>query len=193
MTQTPIAGRNDGNENQRVVEVTSPVSVLWWRDARAGSEVPRSYGVGWMCADGSVTGLAALTTPHAWLDAATIEAGIQPVLTAELGPVSLAPAAGQTSPIVDLAVAGHRLHHADLALTYGVDVVGGVVAELRGRGVQATVVFDRTLSTPLRLAVACWAVDALHSFRHSSEGDLLDQGWHPLRNTSWQLLASQPW
>lgn len=115
------------------------MSVLWWRDGRPRPEVPQTYGVGWVCSDGSATGMVALMAPHAWLDAATIEARIRPVLTTEFGPVAPAPAAGQTSPIVDLAVAGHRLRHADLALTYGVEVVGGVAAKLRGRGVVATV------------------------------------------------------
>lgn len=168
------------------------VEVLWWRDAQANSDVPRTYGVGWALVDGTAAGLVSLPTPHAWLDATAIEAGIRPALTAALGPVSLAPATGQHNAVADLAQAGHRIGHADLSLTYGLDVVGGVSAELRGRGASGTVVFDRALSTPVRMAVARWAADALNSFRHAQEVDLLDGGWRLVSDGRWQLMAYQP-
>lgn len=168
------------------------MEVLWWRDGRASSDVPRTYGVGWASVDGAEAGLLSLPTPHLWLDAAAIEAGIRPALTAALGPVSLAPGAGRRNAVADLAQAGYRIGHADLSLTHGLDVVGGVSAELRGRGVRGTVVFDRALSTPVRMAVARWAADALNAFRHAPESDLLDEGWQPTSNDRWQLMAYQP-
>ena len=161
--------------------------------AEQSPEAPRRYGVGWACRDGSAAGSVALTTPHAWLDSATIEAKLGPVLTARLGsPVTLASAAaGESNPVVRLAMAGHRVVDSDLALNYGLDVVGAVVAELRGRGVWALVVVDRYLSTPVRLSVAHWAEAALDSFRLASESDWLDDGWHQVATGRWQLLASQ--
>lgn len=178
---------------QQVSKVAPSTHAVWWRDRTAGTEVPRTYGVGWACKDGSAAGSVALTTPHAWLDSATIEAKLGPVLTARLGsPVTLTPAAaGESNPIVRLAMAGHRVVDSDLALNYGLDVVGAVVAELRGRGVWALVGIDRYLSTPVRLSVAHWAEAALDSFRLASESDWLDDGWQQVATSRWQLLASQ--
>lgn len=97
----------------------------------------------------------------------------------------------EPNPVVRLAQAGHRILDADLTLMYGLSVVGGVAAELRGRGVWGTVAFERHLSRPVRLSVA-WAEGALDDFATATDWVLLEDGWQQIGPGCWQLIAIQP-
>lgn len=171
----------------------APVTVVWWRDSTANTEVPKAYGLGWARADGTDAGTLALAGPHSWLSAASIQDELANVLRSRLeGPVELRPAQeSEPNPVVRLARAGHRVVDVDLWSLYGLEVVGGVTAELRGRGLQATLVVEQHLSAPVRLSVAEWAEQALESFRTASEASLAEDGWHQVSAGRWQLLARQ--
>lgn len=169
----------------------APVLVVWWRDATASTEVPKAYGVGWARADGTNAGTLALASPHSWLSAATIQDELAEVLRSRLeGPVELRPAQDdEPNAVVRLVRAGHQVVDVDLWSLYGLEVVGGVTAELRG--LQATLAVEQHLSAAVRLSVAEWAEQALDSFRRASEASLIEDGWHQVSAGRWQLLVRQ--
>lgn len=169
------------------------VEVVWWRELFSARVGPNGCGVGWALADGSAAGQTRLVTHHQWLSAGTIETQLGPVLTAQLGlRVTLRPAAAvEPNPVVRLARAGRHLVDTEMTLEYGIDVVGGVVAELRGRGMWGMVAIERHLIAPVRLSVAEWAEAALASFSAADPGDLLEDGWEQVGLGRWQLLAVQ--
>jgi hypothetical protein len=86
-----------------------------------------------------------------------------------------------------LHVAGHRVVERDLVTTYGLHVVGGVLATLLGQGVDATIVVDRALSQPVRDAT----LHALARFRDADPAELYETGWERTEEHGWQLLLLQ--
>lgn len=139
--------------------------------------------------------MSTVVSPHLRLGKDQIERELLAVLTTELGhQVRVVPAAdcpGELDPETRLAVAGHTVSDGDFASTFGLDVIGGVSAQLLGRGVSARVVVEATLSTPIRVAVLDWAETAIAQFVECSGEELLGSGWRQLTSTRWQLLAIQ--
>ena len=171
------------------------ISVVWWRDLSPARQVQRSHRVGWSVLGDGRQGVMPLVSSHLRLDRATIERGLCEVLKAEFGvEVRVMPASDcvdQLDPATRLAVAGHTMSDADLASTFGLDIIGGVTAELLGRGLAARVVVEATLSAPIRHAVLNWAEAAIDQFVHCDSDELRDNGWQQLTPTRWQLLAVQ--
>lgn len=171
-----------------------PALVVWWRQAGTTSGSPRTHRIGWSIPDerhGTVT----LVSPHLWLDKSVVEAQLSTVLTGQLRrPFRIARASECVElldPATRLAVAGHEVSAVDLWSTYGLDVVAGVTAELRGRGVFAHVVLETTLSQSTRNAALEWAETAIEHFADSEHERLVGAGWQQMTYTRWQLLCVQ--
>lgn len=173
----------------------NPLRVVWWRQTVTALEVPRSHRIGWSVLGDGRRGVLTVMSPHLRLDRGLIERELSAALTSELGTavrvMPVAECVDQLDPATRLAVAGHTLFEADLASTFGLDVIAGVTAELLGKGVSARVVVEATLSVPIRAAVLEWAEAAIDQFVQCNGDELLTAGWQQLTSTRWQLLAVQ--
>lgn len=171
-----------------------PALVVWWRQADARSGSARTHHIGWSLPD-QRRGTVALVSSHLWLDKSVVEAELTKVLTDQLRRPFRVARASECVELLDpatrLTVAGHEVSCVDLLSTYGLDVVAGVTAELRGRGVFAHVLHEVTLSRPTRNAALEWAETAIDHFHESGRGELVTAGWQQITYTRWQLLAVQ--
>lgn len=189
--------------------VTSPdPTVLWWpRRPDAGVEVgTRVHRFGWTAPGLDRTGTLTIPTTRPWLDRPTIETELTTQLTellaAELQALQsadtelvLVPAGEHLTdldPVIRLQVGGADVHLVDLTASYGLEVIAGVVAELRGRDVWSQVFLETSTAGATRTAAARWAEHALEQFAHASPGQLLDHGWTQTQLSRWQLLGRQP-
>lgn len=171
--------------------------VAWWRHSRAVVEVPRRHRIGWCDVTGDPHGHLEIISPHVRLDRRQIETA----LTADLtdlhhypSPPRIAPAhtvTDQLGAAARLRVAGHRIVDRDLLSTYGLHVVGGVIATLLGQGVEATIVADRSLSDPVREATLHAAEQAIEDFRTATPDELYEAGWDRTGEHGWQLILRQ--
>ncbi len=183
-----------GSPDADVAASPAEVHVVWWRGP-ARVEVPRIHDVGWSTSDGARHGAVSVSSPHLRLDPATITSYLQTALATQLGrPVHAEPLAvanPDVSSQVHLLAAGHRLSDADLLGCYGLDVIAGVTAQHRGRGIAATVLLEQTLRLAVREAAARWAQAALEQFSEATVDTLRTRGWQQLTSDRWQLLAHQ--
>lgn len=186
------------------LSVTGPdPTVLWWpRRHISGVEVgTRVHRFGWTAPGFDRTGTLTIPTTRPWLDRPTIEAELTTQITELLAPelrdteVVLVPAGEHLTdldPAIRLQVGGADVHLVDLTGPYGLDVIAGVVAELRGRDVWSQVFLETTTAGATRTAAAHWAEHALEQFTHAGPGQLLDHGWTQTSLSRWQLLGRQP-
>lgn len=176
--------------------MTSPL-VVWWRQSRRLVDIPRRHGIGWCDAAGDPYGQLEITSPHPRLDRRQIETALAADLTNSHRyprPPQIVPAhtvEHQLSIAAQLRVAGHRVLDRDLMTTYGLHVVGGVIATLLGQGVEATIVCDRALSGPVREATLHAADQAIAQFRTATQDELREAGWDRAGEHGWQLLLWQ--
>ena len=170
---------------------------MWWREARPVVEVPRRHAIGWCHVTGQPHGRLEIPSPHFRLDRRQIETALAAHLADQhpaSGPPHVIPAylvEDQLTIGARLQVAGHRIVERDLVTAYGLQVVGGVIATLLGRGVDATIVCDRALSRPVREATLRTAADAIALFREAGPAELFETGWERAGEHGWQLLLSQ--
>ena len=170
-------------------------AVVWWRTSLALVEIPRRHIIGWSDTTGDPHGTVTITSPHPRLDRRTIETA----LAAELAqtypdPPRLATAAelnDQLSAEARLRAAGHQVLTRDLTTTYGHRALGGVVATLLGKGIDAYILIDKHASAAARTAICQAAEQALTQFRTASPEELYDNGWERGHEDRWQLLLQQ--
>jgi len=106
-----------------------------------------------------------------------------------LGPV--AELADQLTAEARLRAAGHQVLTRDITSAYGTRALGGVVATLLGKGIDAYVLIDNDASQPARTAVCQTAEQALTQFSSASPDELYDNGWERGYEDRWQLLLQQ--
>lgn len=174
---------------------TVPATVVWWKTSLALAEIPRRHIIEWCDTNGSPHGTVTITSPHLRLDRRTIEmavaenvAGRYPV------PPRLGTADQWTRELTAearLRASGHQVLIRDLTRVYGEPVVGGIVATLLGRGVEAYVLVDRGATPAVGTAVCQAAENALAHFSGASPRELYDRGWERGQEDRWQLLLQR--
>ena len=160
-------------------------------------EVPRRHSIGWCHVTGQPHGRLEIPSPHFRLDRRQIETA----LTAHLAdahefatPPAITPAylvEDELTIGARLRVTGHRIVERDLVTVYGLQIVGGVIATLLGKGAAATIVCDQALSHPVREATLHAAADALTQFQSAAPAELYEAGWERAGEHGWQLLLGQ--
>ena len=173
----------------------TPGSVVWWKTSLALAEIPRRHTIGWCDTTGAPHGTITILSPHPRLDRRTIETALAEdlALTYPITP-QLGPAAEMTDQLTAearLRAAGHHVLTRNLTRVYGDDALGGIVATLLGKGVNAYVLIDHTTTRPARTAVCQTAEQALTDFAAASPGELYDDGWERGNEDRWQLLLYQ--
>jgi hypothetical protein len=176
------------------LEVT-PAAVVWWKTSLALVEVPRRHTIGWSDATGAPFGTITIVSPHPRLDRRTIETALAAELVSSY-PIS--PRLGTAAELRDLLsaeaglrAAGHQVLTRDLTTVYGHRALGGVVATLLGKGIDAYILIDKHASAAARTAICQTAEQALTHFRTASPEELYDSGWERDRQGRWQLLLQQ--
>ena len=152
-------------------EVT-PRTVVWWKTSLSLVDIPRRHSIGWCDSSGTPFGSITIVSPHPRLDRRTIETALVGELTAE----------------ARLRAGGHAVQTRDLAGVYGDHALGGVVATLLGKGVQAYVLIDQDASHAARTAICQTAEQALTSFVTADPDELYAGGWERGHEDRWQLL-----
>lgn len=168
---------------------------MWWRTSLVLVEVPRRHIIGWSDVTGAPFGTITITSPHPRLDRRTIETA----LAAELAQTyPLPPRLGTAAELSDqltvearLRAAGHQVLTRDLTSVYGHRALGGVVATLLGKGIDAYILIDKHASAAARTAICQAAEQALTHFAVASPEELYDTGWERGHEGRWQLLLQQ--
>ena len=172
-----------------------PASVVWWKTSVGLAEIPRRHRIGWADVTGMPAGTLTITSPHPRLDRRTIEAHlVDEVGTAYAAPPTLGTVAEldkELSPEARVRAAGHSVLTRDLRSVYGEEAVGGIVATLLGKGVNAYVLIDHDATTATRTAVCQAALDALDTFSTATPADLYAGGWERGGEERWQLLLQR--
>ncbi len=146
---------------------TDPTSaaVVWWRTSLALAEIPRRHIIGWSDISGYPEGTITISSPHPRLDRRTIETALAAELPATYSDL---PRLGTVEELSDrltaearLRAAGHRVVTRQVTRVYGDCAVGGVVATLLGKGVDAYILIDREATSAARKAVCQTAEEAL--------------------------------
>jgi len=180
--------------------VTAPDSpeaaVVWWKTSLTLAEIPRRHIIRWTDITGAPSGTITIPSPHPRLDRRTIESALTEELTTHYPGAS--PRLGtemelndQLSAEARLRVAGHRVLTRALTRVYGWRTVGGVVATLLGKGIDAYVLIDEEATRAVREAVCQEAGRALAEFSTANPDDLYDGGWERGGEDRWQLLLEQ--
>lgn len=177
-----------------VPELTPP-SVVWWKTSLSLVDIPRRHTIGWCDTSGTPFGTITIVSPHPRLDRRTIEATLTEELNTTLpGPLRLNPATenlGELTAEARLRVGGHAVLTRDLAGVYGDHTLGGVVATLLGKGVQAYVLIDQQAGYAARIAICQTAEQALTHFETASPEELYADGWERGHEDRWQLLLQR--
>jgi hypothetical protein len=170
----------------------APRSVVWWKTSLSLVDIPRRHTIGWCDTSGTPFGTITIASPHPRLDRRTIEATLTEELAATFpGPLRLCTV---TENVVELTAearlraGGHAVLTRDLADVYGDQALGGVVATLLGKGVQAYVLIDQHAGYAARTAVCQTAEQALTHFETASPEQLYADGWERGHEDRWQLL-----
>ena len=173
----------------------TPGAVVWWKTSLALAEIPRRHTIGWCDTTGAPFGTITIVSPHPRLDRRTIETKLaEHLATTYPVPPRFGPAvelADQLTAEARLRAAGHQVLTRDLTSVYGVRALGGVVATLLGKGIDAYVLIDRNASRPARTALCQTAEQALTHFAIASPDELYDDGWERGHEDRWQLLLQQ--
>lgn len=173
----------------------STTAVVWWKTSLGLAEIPRRHTIGWSDTSGVPNGAITIASPHLRLDRRTIETALAANLAQtyptppRLGPV--AELADQLTPEARLRAAGHQVLTRNLTAVYGHRTIGGVVATLLGRGVDAHILIDHGASPPVRTAVCQAAEHALAEFVVATPDELYDADWERGREDRWQLLLER--
>ena len=172
-------------------EVT-PRTVVWWKTSLSLVDIPRRHSIGWCDSSGTPFGSITIVSPHPRLDRRTIETALTEHLAATFSdPPRLGTAAefiGELTAEARLRAGGHAVLTRDLAGVYGDHALGGVVATLLGKGVQAYVLIDQDASHAARTAICQTAEQALTSFVTADPDELYAGGWERGHEDRWQLL-----
>ena len=173
----------------------TPAAVVWWRTRLALVEIPRRHTIGWSDTTGAPFGSITIASPHPRLDRRTIETALAADLAQTYpDPPRLGTAAelsDQLTAEARLRAAGHRVLTRDLTTVYGHRALGGIVATLLGKGIDAYILIDQQASSPARTAVCQAAEQALTKFAVASPEELYDNGWERGHEDRWQLLLQQ--
>jgi hypothetical protein len=177
------------------VEPVVAASVVWWKTSLAFAEIPRRHIVGWSDTAGSPHGTITITSPHPRLDRRTIETALAGELASQY---PMPPRLGTVDELTDqltaearLRAAGHQVLIRDLTGTYGSRALGGVVATLLGRGVDAYILIDHNATSAARTAVCQTAEKALSDFVTANPDDLYGSGWERGGEDRWQLVLQR--
>ena len=173
----------------------APAAVVWWKTSLALVEIPRRHTIGWTDTTGNPHGTITIESPHPRLDRRTIETA----LAAELvSTYPIPPRLGTATELSDqlsgearLRAAGHQVLTRDLTTVYGHRALGGVVATLLGKGIDAYILIDQHASPAARTASCQAAAQALTQFKVASPEELCDNGWERGHEDRWQLLLQQ--
>ena len=135
----------------------TPRTVVWWKTSLSLVDIPRRHTIGWCDTSGTPFGTITIVSPHPRLDRRTIEAALtENLATTFPDPPRLGTAAefaGEFTAEARLRAGGHAVLTRDLARVYGDHALGGVVATLLGKGVQAYVLIDQDASHAARAAI----------------------------------------
>lgn len=167
-------------------------AVVWWKTSLALAEIPRRHNIGWSDTAGTPHGVVTITSPHPRLDRRTIENAIAEELAERY---ARPPRLGTPDELTDqltaearLRAAGHQVLIRHVADVHGSRAVGGIVATLLGRGIDAFVLIDSAASSAARTAVCQTAEKALADFATASPDELYEDGWERGGGDRWQLL-----
>lgn len=170
----------------------TPAAVVWWKTSVVLAEIPRRHLVGWADTTGRPAGTITITSPHPRLDRRTVEAHLASELASayptppRLGtPTELD---DQLSAEARIRATGHAVLTRDLRGVYGPEAVGGIVATLLGKGINAYVLIDHEATTATRAAICQTALHALDDFAAATPVDLYAAGWERGGEERWQLL-----
>ena len=173
----------------------APPAVVSWKTTVGLAEIPRRHQIGWADTTGTPAGTVTITSPHPRLDRRTIEAHlISEIATAYSTPPRLGTAAEldeELSAEARIRAAGHPVLTRDLRSVYGEEAVGGIVATLLGKGINAYILIDHDATTAARTAVCQAAWNALETFRTATPSDLYADGWERGGEDRWQLLLQR--
>ena len=129
------------------------VIVVWWRSRTDELPVPRRHRISWVDPVGQPHGWLEIHSHHIRLDQPTIETALAAELDAgpyETAPPALLPVSLADQDMVSveaaLIIAGHEIHDRGLVLTYGLDILAGISAQLYANGPRADMFLEETLS-----------------------------------------------
>lgn len=171
--------------------------MAWWRPPKPTATI-RIHHIGWVDTTGQPHGTIDIPSHHLRLDNHTIETTLADHLVPEHYPtLPTLLTAHQLPPKelndeVRLIIDGHTISEVDLLTRCGLNVVGGISAQLLGRGPQATILLEQTLSRPVRTAVLTTARHHLTRFATAKPSELFNSGWQPQPDDRWQLILTQP-
>ncbi|HEY5788697.1 MAG TPA: hypothetical protein VIT65_28400, partial [Microlunatus sp.] len=155
----------------------------------------RRHTIGWCDTSGAPHGTITIVSPHPRLDRRTIETALaEELVTTYPIPPRLGTADGlgdELTPEARLRAAGHQVLTRNLTTVYGARALGGVVATLLGKGIDAHVLIDDDASPAARTAICQAAERALIYFALASPDELYDNGWDRGHEDRWQLLLQQ--
>ena len=170
-------------------------AVVWWKTSVALVDIPRQHTIGWCDTSGTPSGTITIVSPHPRLDRRTIETALAADLaTTYPRPPRLGVPAELTDELcaeARLRSAGHQVLSRNLAQVYGDRALGGVVATLLGRGLDAYVLIDNDASQPARSAICQTAERALTHFGAAGPEELYEAGWERGHEDRWQLLLQR--
>ena len=173
----------------------TPRTVVWWKTSLSLVDIPRRHTIGWCDTSGTPFGTITIVSPHPRLDRRTIETALTEELAATFpGPPPSQTATetlGELTAEARLRAAGHAVLTRDLAGVYGDHALGGVVATLLGKGVEAYVLIDHTPATPARTAICQTAEQALTQFETASPEELYAERLGTRSEDRWQLLLQR--
>lgn len=171
--------------------------MVWWKTSLSLSDLPRRHTIGWCDASGAPYGTITIASNHPRLDRRTIETALHAHLRSPMFaiPPRLAPAAdipdADLTAEARLRAAGHQVLVRDLASVYGDDALGGVVATLLGRGIDAYILIDHDARHAARTAICQAAEHALGNFQNATPEQLHAAGWERGLEDRWQLLLQR--
>ena len=157
-------------------------TIVWWRDPLLNADVRKTdTAFGGPAQQGLPTAISRShhricdSNQNQILDALTahLSSLFNPIPTIRRHDDPDVPLGSETK----LRIAGHRIAVVDLHTTYGLDIVGGVSAQLRGRGCHAVIAIDQNLNFPVRAAIMKVAHTELATFTDLPPETLSARGW----------------